>query len=114
MSCSRFVPDSPVSSHGLTFVLSIASSFLSYLFPWTSYDSGFGCFSFYSGVADFTSSFVSTYFISFILLVVLWYSFFVPFYFIYTVLSEYGSDNSSELVSHQMAYPSFCRTRFPS
>ena len=29
-------------------------------------------------------------------------------------MSEYGSDDSSELVSHQMAHPSLCRTRFPS
>ena len=61
--------------------LFIASSFLSYLFPWTSYDSGFVYFSFYSGVADFSSSFVAVYF-PFILLVILWYSFVCPILFL--------------------------------
>ena len=38
----------------------------------------------------------------------------VPIYFSGTDLSGYSSDDSSELVSHQMAHPSLCRTRFPS
>ena len=37
-----------------------------------------------------------------------------PFLFLFYSLSEAGSDDSSELVSHQMAHPSLCRTRFPS
>ena len=37
-----------------------------------------------------------------------------PFLFLLYSLSEAGSDDSSELVSHQMAHPSLCRTRFPS
>ena len=108
--CARF----PVSSHGHPFVSLSLLRFYPTYFRGLATILDLAVFLFYSGVADFTSSFVSAYFISFILLVILWYSLIVPFYFTYTVLSEYGSDNSSELVSHQMAHPSLCRTRFPS
>ena len=84
MSWSRFVPYSP-SLHTVT-LLSFYRFFVSInLFPWSRDDSGFVYFPFYSGVADFTSSFVSVYFISFNLLVVCGISLFVPFYFSYTV-----------------------------
>ena len=39
--------------------LLIASLFLSYLFLWTGYDTGFVYFPPFSGVADFYSSFIS-------------------------------------------------------
>ena len=95
-----------VSSHGHTLVFLSLLRFYSNLSPCSTDDSGFAYFPFYSGVADFTSSFVSVYFISFYLLVVSGLPLFVPIYFYYTVLSEDGSDESSELVSHQMAHPS--------
>ena len=37
-----------------------------------------------------------------------------PFLFLLYTLSEAGSDDSSELSSHQMAHPSLYRSRFPS
>ena len=60
----------------------------------------------------FQFHFVLIYFLHFIghILVLL----ICPFLFLLYTLSEDGSDDSSELVSHQMAHPSLCRTRFPS
>ena len=105
----------PASSSLLTVtLLSSYRFFVSIQFPWTSYDSGFVYFLFILVLPiSIPVSFRSNLFPS------LYWSYsgtslFVQFYFSFTVLLEDGPDDSSELVSHQMAHPSLCRTRFPS
>ena len=83
------------------------------LFLWTGYDSGFVYFPLFLVLQiSIPVSFRSNLFPSF------YWSYsgtsYLSIFFLLYTLSEDSSDDSSELVSHQMAHPSLCRTRFPS